>query len=125
MRSYGHAVRGYNAQLVASGEQIIIAAEVTQDANDVEQLAPMLTAARTALTAAGIDEPIRALAADAGYWRAASVNGSISTRPSCSSPWPDTLAAGDRVRTADPARRRPTTSSPPCSSAWIPTPASA
>jgi transposase len=81
MRSYGHSVQGYNAQLVATGEQIIIAAEITQIANDVEQLAPMLTSARTALTAAGIDEPIRALAADAGYWRAANVDGSIPDAP--------------------------------------------
>jgi len=81
MRTWGHAVQGYNAQLVATGEQIIIAAEVTQDANDVEQLAPMLTAARSTLTAAGITEPIEALAADAGYWRAANVNGSIPDAP--------------------------------------------
>ncbi len=81
MRSYGHSVQGYNAQLLTTGEQIIIAAEVTQIANDVEQLDPMLTAARTALSSAGINEPIRALAADAGYWRAANVDGSIPDAP--------------------------------------------
>jgi hypothetical protein len=32
-------VQGYNAQLVTSAEQIILAAEVTQAANDVDQLA--------------------------------------------------------------------------------------
>lgn len=81
MRSYGHSVQGYNAQLMATAEQIIIAAEVTQDANDVDQLAPMLTAASTTLTAAGVTSRIRALAADAGYWRAANVDGSIPDAP--------------------------------------------
>ena len=41
----------------------------------------MLTAARAALTDAGITEPIEALAADAGYWRAANVDGSIPDAP--------------------------------------------
>jgi hypothetical protein len=81
MRTYGRSVQAYNAQLVATGEQIIIAAEVTQDANDVEQLDPMLTAARATLTAAGVDKPIHALAADAGYWRAANVDGTIPDAP--------------------------------------------
>ena len=81
MRSYGHSVQGYNAQLMSTAEQIIIAAEVTQIANDVEQLAPMLAAARATLNAAGITEPIKALAADAGYWRAANVDGSILDAP--------------------------------------------
>jgi transposase len=81
LRGNGHSVQGYNAQLVATAEQIIIAAEVTQDANDVEQLAPMLAAARSTLHAAGITKPMRALAADAGYWRAANVDGSIPKAP--------------------------------------------
>ena len=89
LRGNGHSVQGYNAQLVTTAEQIIIAAEVTQDANDVEQPAPMLAAARTTLHAAGVTKPIRALAADAGYWRAANVDGSIPRRPSCLSPWPN------------------------------------
>jgi transposase len=81
LRGNGHSVQGYNAQLIVTAEQIIIGAEVTQDANDVEQLAPMLAAARATLTAAGITKPICALAADAGYWRAANVDGSIPKAP--------------------------------------------
>jgi transposase len=74
-------IQGYNAQWVCTEEQIVVAAEVTQAANDVEQLEPMLVAARTTLAAAGITEPIGALVADAGYWRAANVDGSIPDAP--------------------------------------------
>jgi transposase len=74
-------VQGYNAQLVTTAEQIIVAAEVTQAANDVEQLAPMLSAIRATLAAAGITAPVQALVADAGYWRAINVDGSIPDAP--------------------------------------------
>jgi hypothetical protein len=37
-------VQGYNAQAVTTCEQVIVAAELTQDANDFQQLDPMLTA---------------------------------------------------------------------------------
>ncbi len=70
-------VQGFNAQAVTTAQQIIVAAEVTTSSNDVEQLAPMLTAARTCLRAAGVTEPVGALAADAGCWRAANVNASL------------------------------------------------
>jgi hypothetical protein len=74
-------LQGYNAQLVTTAGQIIVAAAVTQAANDVEQLAPMLTAIRATLTAAGITEPVQAVVADAGYWRAANVDGSLPDTP--------------------------------------------
>jgi hypothetical protein len=37
-------VQGYNAQIVTTGEQIIVAAELTQAANDSSQLEPMVEA---------------------------------------------------------------------------------
>lgn len=61
-------VQGYNAQAVTTKEQIIVAAEVTQEANDVRQLNPMLEKAQEELTAAGVAEPIGEALADAGYW---------------------------------------------------------
>jgi transposase len=75
------SIQGYNAQWACTAEQIIVAAQVSQAANDVEQLEPMLTAARATLTAAGIHEPVAALVADAGYWRAANVDGTIPNTP--------------------------------------------
>jgi transposase len=61
-------IQGYNAQLVSAGGQIIVAAEVTIGSADQGQLAPMISAARRELAAAGAAEPETVLA-DAGYWR--------------------------------------------------------
>ena len=51
----GRTLQGYNAQAAATCEQVVVAAELTQQANDLQQLAPMLAAIRTTLAAAGID----------------------------------------------------------------------
>jgi hypothetical protein len=45
---------GLHAQAVTTCEQVIVAAELTQQANDLQQLAPMLTATTATLAAAGI-----------------------------------------------------------------------
>ena len=56
-------VQGYNAQAVVSEEQIIVAVGVTQEANDVQQLEPMLQTLVHTLEAAGIgDRPSPLLA---------------------------------------------------------------
>jgi transposase len=60
-------VQGYNAQAVATVGQIIVAAEVTPEENDVDQLHPMLAATATELKAAGVEEAVRAALVDAGY----------------------------------------------------------
>jgi hypothetical protein len=44
---------------------VIVAAELTQDANDLQQLDPRLKATTTTLAAAGIQEPWRAAG---GLW---------------------------------------------------------
>ena len=74
-------VQGYNAQWACTAEQIIVAAHVTQAGNDVEQLEPMLTETRQTLAAADITDHLQAVVADAGYWRAANVDGSIPNAP--------------------------------------------
>jgi transposase len=66
-------VQGYNAQAATTLEQVIIAAELTQDANDFQQLQPMLTATAATLAAAGIAERPGRLAADSGYWSIANL----------------------------------------------------
>src|SRR5262249_6054612 len=60
-------VQAYNAQAVATAEQIIVAAEVTPEENDVGQLHPMLAATAEELKAAGVEETVGAALVDAGY----------------------------------------------------------
>lgn len=70
-------VQGYNAQAVVSMDQLILAADVTREANDVKQLIPMVqqaqaNVARTA--AAGVAAEIEKVLADAGYHSVANLN---------------------------------------------------
>ena len=65
-------IQGYNGQMVVSGDQVVIAAEVTPEPTDVGMLGPMLAAAVGVLERAGAD-PIQRVVADAGYWSAANV----------------------------------------------------
>jgi len=57
-----------NAQIVCNEEQIIVAADVTDQANDKRQVKPMVSQAQENLAAAGVEEKIGALDADTGYY---------------------------------------------------------
>ena len=57
-----------NAQAVANEQQIIIAADVTDQANDVRQTIPMVDQTVENLDAAGVKDNIKAFTADAGYF---------------------------------------------------------
>jgi predicted nuclease with TOPRIM domain len=61
-------IQGYNAQAAVNRGQIILAADVTQEANDVHQLHPMTEEAQQELKAAGVEYAIEIELADAGYW---------------------------------------------------------
>jgi transposase len=66
-------LQGYNAQIVVTTGQIILAADVTTQANDVRQLSPMLAQAQSnvvavADTAEKQEIILGAVVADAGYW---------------------------------------------------------
>ena len=67
-------VQGYNAQAAVTEEQIIVAAEVTQEANDVKQLRSMIEKTAGNIEAVGVEEKVGTALADAGYWSAANVN---------------------------------------------------
>jgi transposase len=69
------SLQGDNAQAVTTMEQVIVAAELTQDANDLQQLQPMLDATTATLGAAGIAERPGTLLADSGYWTIANLTG--------------------------------------------------
>ncbi len=68
MHDWAGYLQGYNAQAVVTSDQIIVAADITQEPSDNHQLVPMVTAAQHNLGAAGVREPIGAVVADAGYW---------------------------------------------------------
>jgi Transposase DDE domain len=62
----GSFVQGYNAQIAVDGKaQVIVAAEVTQQSNDKQQLVPMLEQVKKNVGA----QP-EAASADNGYWNA-------------------------------------------------------
>jgi transposase len=85
-------VQGYNAQAIASRDQIIVACEVSQDASDVQLLKPMVAELERTLGAAGIAAGAELMLADAGY--------SSETNAIC--PGPDRLIATQK----DHKRRR-------------------
>jgi len=68
MKTRSGYVQGYNAQAVVTKEQIIIAADITQEENDVRQLHPMLDQAQHELSTAGVEDKIDVIVEDAGYW---------------------------------------------------------
>jgi hypothetical protein len=71
----GSILQGYNAQAVANQEQVIVAAEVTNEQTDAYQLLPMIDATAKALSEAGIAQRPEVLLADAGYASEANFEG--------------------------------------------------
>jgi transposase len=65
----GSFVQGYNAQIAVDGKaQVIVAAEVTQQSNDKQQLVPMLEQVKR-----NVGTQPQAASADNGYWNAKQV----------------------------------------------------
>lgn len=60
-------LQGFNAQAIATQDQIIIAAEVSNDGGDTHQFQPMIQAASNSLNEAGVTSEIGVVVADAGY----------------------------------------------------------
>ena len=62
-------VPAYNAQAVTTEQQVaVIAADVTTEGDDFEQLDPMIAAAEHELERAGVPQRPGVVLADAGYW---------------------------------------------------------
>src|SRR3989442_13261170 len=87
-------IPAYNAQAVVTEDQIVVAAEITTEGGDFEQLHPMVASAEQELEGAGVEERPGGVLADAGYWS----NGHI-----------DALREPGRTRIValDPTRNRP------------------
>ncbi len=67
LRARNRFVQGYNAQAAVSVDQVVVAAEVTNAANDTTMFAPMVGVTDTNLAAAGAAAP-GTYVADTGYW---------------------------------------------------------
>jgi transposase len=67
-------IQGYNAQAACNEQHLIVAAELMTASPDFGHLAPMLTAARRELTAAGVTQLPEVTVADAGYWHLEQMN---------------------------------------------------
>jgi hypothetical protein len=61
-------IPAYNAQAAVTEQQIIVAAEITTEGGDFEQLDPIVTAAERELQGAGVENRPEVVLADAGYW---------------------------------------------------------
>jgi hypothetical protein len=61
-------IPAYNAQAAVTEQQIIVAAEITTEGGDFEQLEPIVCATELELSAAGVTERPEVVLADAGYW---------------------------------------------------------
>jgi transposase len=94
--------QAYNGQAVVTGDQVIVAAEVAPDNTDFDAFHPMLDAARANLDAAGVTDPMRAVAADAGY---ANKQNRTKARPAGSNPIQ--LVAVPRLGGKKPAEGQP------------------
>jgi transposase len=68
LRARNRFVQGYNAQAAVSEDQVIVAAELTNAANDSTMFAPMVEATEANLAEAGRPAAVGTYVADAGYW---------------------------------------------------------
>jgi hypothetical protein len=69
MKAASGWVQGYNAQAaVDEDHQVVVAAVLSQDRNDVGLYRPVLDAVASNLEAVGVDAKIKVVTADAGYW---------------------------------------------------------
>ena len=102
-------IQGYNVQVAATDDQLIVATRVGQQTGDRRELVPMMAAAQAAAddcaSASGrTDLGIETVLADAGYASAANLT----------APGPDRLIAlGKGGRQHNDARRRPAEGDPP------------
>jgi transposase len=107
-------VQGYNAQAVVTEHQVVVAAALTREANDLQQLAPMLAAVDQALASAEIPDRPGMLLADSATGRPPT-SPPFPMRPSCLSGRPALAAPASPARTASPRRPAATGCAPRCS----------
>ena len=98
-------LQGFNAQAVVSDDQVVLAVEVVDQANDVGQLAPMTRTALENLTAAGITDPVATVLADAGYFHPGDLDELHAAHREHAGPEP--LVPPNRDALRDPDQQQP------------------
>jgi hypothetical protein len=81
MKTQAGYVQGDNAQAVVTEDQIIVAAEVTQEANDSKQLYPMLERAQANIRAIAYSQAVGTALADAGSCSESNLTAADTTGP--------------------------------------------
>jgi transposase len=97
MSSRGALIQGYNAQAAVGEGQIIVAAEVTNSANDSNQLVPMIDRARENLDAIEHQQAIKCVLVDGGYWNHEQIAAVRHTKTIVVIPTSDPYHKGQRV----------------------------
>jgi hypothetical protein len=100
-------LQGFNAQAVVSDDQVVLAVEVVDQANDVGQLAPMTRTALENLAAAGITDPVATVLADAGYFHRGDLDELHAAHRDHAGPEPLVPPTRDALR--DPTTQQPPT----------------
>ena len=104
MKTPGGWVQGYNAQAAVNDLGLVLASDVTTEANDSAQCQPMMIRTQARVAAAGITAAIGLMLFDAGYWSAANAQ----------LPGPDRLIATTKDwKQRRAARELGTTTGPP------------
>ena len=98
-------LQGFNAQAAVSDDQIVLAVEIVDQANDYGQLASMTHTATGNLAAAGISETIETVLADAGYFERSDLTQLHTAAREGAGPEP--LVPPDRDALRDPAEQHP------------------
>jgi transposase len=88
-------IPAYNVQAVTTERQIVIAAELSSEGVDFEQLEPMIATAERELARAGVKDRPRVVLADAGYWSNGHID-SLRARGIVPIVAPDTPGKGPR-----------------------------
>jgi transposase len=100
-------VQGYNGQAVVTESQIIIAAELTSEENDIKQLLPMIEKADENIAGLELtDSGIGVVLADAGYCSDANMENTKPDGPECIIAVKKDWKQRQAIKEADPPRGR-------------------
>ena len=99
-------LQGYNGQAMATVELVVIAAELSTNPIDRNELLPMIETADKTLEAAHVDATIGVVVADAGYWSQHNATAQVDCELLIATTTADKQAQGPRPEPVTAARGR-------------------